>query len=119
ARRGSVSPSGSARSPTPSTPSVPDLLPPKSSTGSPATCARPRSVWLSRSNPSRSAPVEALTAADVAILDLESPTIAGHTCKVIVLDTGTAPPTIDQVRTHIADRLTRVPRCCECLAPGP
>jgi WS/DGAT/MGAT family acyltransferase len=62
--------------------------------------------------------MEALTAEDVAILDLESPTIAGHTCKVIVLDTGTEPPTIDDVRAHIADRLTRVPRCCECLTPG-
>ena len=63
--------------------------------------------------------MEALTAADVAILDMESPTIAGHTCKVIVLDSGVTPPTIDELRAHVGDRLARVPRCCECLAPGP
>jgi len=63
--------------------------------------------------------MEALTAADVAILEMESPTIAGHTCKVIVLDAGVVPPTIDDLRSHVSDRLARVPRCCECLVPGP
>jgi len=60
--------------------------------------------------------VEPLTTEDVAILELESPTIAGHTCKVVVFETGDAPPTVEEVRTHIEGRLDRVPRCCECLA---
>jgi diacylglycerol O-acyltransferase len=61
--------------------------------------------------------MEQLTAEDLAILDLESPTIAGHTCKVIVVDGEV--PSIDEVRAHVEDRLTRIPRCCECLAAGP
>ena len=63
--------------------------------------------------------MEALTAEDVAILDLESSTIAGHACKVIVFDAGPVAPNIDEVRSHINGRLARVPRCCECLADGP
>jgi hypothetical protein len=64
--------------------------------------------------------VDALTPEDLAILDLESPTIAGHTCKVVVLDSGDAgPPTVDEVRDHVAARLSRVPRCCECLCLEP
>ena len=63
--------------------------------------------------------MEALTAEDVAILDLESPTIAGHTCKAIVIEDGTGAPTLDDVRAHIAERLARVPRCCECLSVDP
>ncbi|MBV8162177.1 MAG: DUF1298 domain-containing protein [Acidimicrobiia bacterium] len=64
--------------------------------------------------------MEALTAEDLAILDLESPTIAGHTCKVAVLDGGRGgPPTIEEVRAHVASRLPRVPRCSQRLALGP
>ena len=63
--------------------------------------------------------MEALAPEDVAILDLESATIAGHTCKVVVVEDGGAPPTIEEVRAHVESRLTRVPRCCECLAEGP
>jgi diacylglycerol O-acyltransferase / wax synthase len=64
--------------------------------------------------------VDALTPEDLAILDLESPTIAGHTCKVVVLDSGQAgAPTVDEVREHVAARLSRVPRCCECLRLEP
>jgi diacylglycerol O-acyltransferase len=63
--------------------------------------------------------MEALTAEDVEILELESPTIAGHTCKVVVLDDGAGAPTIEDVRAHVAARLTRVPRCCECLRVDP
>src|SRR5436305_10472842 len=63
--------------------------------------------------------MEALTTEDVAILDLESPTIAGHTCKVVVLDSGGPPPTIDDVRAHVEARLTQVPRCCECIVASP
>jgi diacylglycerol O-acyltransferase / wax synthase len=48
-----------------------------------------------------------LTAEDRAILDLECQTVAGHTCKVIVLD-GPA-PAIDDLRSHVAARLDRAP----------
>ena len=63
--------------------------------------------------------MDALTDEDIAILDLESPTIAGHTCKVIVIDDGPGTPTVEDVRAHMAARLDRVPRCqqCLCLAP--
>ena len=63
--------------------------------------------------------MEALTPEDAAILELESTTIAGHTCKVVVLDDSGAPPSIEEVRAHVESRLTRVSRCCECLAEGP
>lgn len=60
--------------------------------------------------------MELLTPEDVAILDLESPTIAGHTCKVVLLDNdGGAAPTVEDVRTHVEGRLSRVPRCTERL----
>src|SRR3712207_8610068 len=48
-----------------------------------------------------------LSAEDCAILDLESATIAGHTCKIIVADNGDAgPPSLDAVRAHLSERLT-------------
>ena len=58
--------------------------------------------------------MEPLTAEDIAILDVESATIAGHTCKVVVLD---GIPTIEDLRARVDSRLSRVPRCCECLTP--
>jgi hypothetical protein len=48
-----------------------------------------------------------LTPEDRAILDLECRTVAGHTCKVIVLD-GPA-PAIDDLRAHVAARLDDAP----------
>ncbi|MBV9413070.1 MAG: DUF1298 domain-containing protein [Acidimicrobiia bacterium] len=63
--------------------------------------------------------MDTLTAEDIAILDLESPTIAGHTCKVVVLDAAGTPPTIAEVREHVQSRLDRVPRCRECLCFEP
>jgi hypothetical protein len=48
-----------------------------------------------------------LSAEDRAILDLECNTVAGHTCKVIVLD-GPA-PRIDDLRAHVAARLDDAP----------
>jgi hypothetical protein len=44
-----------------------------------------------------------LSAADRAILDLECQTVAGHTCKVIVLSRPA--PAIDDLRAHVAARL--------------
>jgi Wax ester synthase/diacylglycerol acyltransferase catalytic domain/WS/DGAT C-terminal domain len=61
---------------------------------------------------------EKLGPEDMAILRLESPRIAGHTCKVITLDaqsTGAA-ISIDALRDHIASRLGRVSRMTERLS---
>lgn len=55
-----------------------------------------------------------LTADDLAILRAESATIAGHTCKAIVVD-GSAPD-VDAVRQRVASRLERVPRCAQRLS---
>ncbi|HEX6476066.1 MAG TPA: wax ester/triacylglycerol synthase domain-containing protein, partial [Acidimicrobiales bacterium] len=64
---------------------------------------------------------ERLTAADQRILRLERGTIAGHTCTVIVVDPPPdgEPPTLEELRAHVADRLDRVPRCTQRLAPTP
>jgi diacylglycerol O-acyltransferase / wax synthase len=64
---------------------------------------------------------ERLTAEDERILKLERGPIAGHTCTVIVVD---APPdgelpTLEGLRAHVADRLGRIPRCSQRLAPTP
>jgi hypothetical protein len=48
-----------------------------------------------------------LSAEDRAILDLEGPTVAGHTCKVIVL--GSPAPTVEQLRGLIGSRIGPVP----------
>jgi diacylglycerol O-acyltransferase len=45
---------------------------------------------------------------DRAILDLEGPTIAGHTCKVIVVADGD--PDVDALRAEIASRIVAVPQ---------
>ena len=47
-----------------------------------------------------------LSPEDRAILDLESPRIAGHTCKVIVLE---GRPGIDELREEITARLEAAP----------
>jgi diacylglycerol O-acyltransferase len=57
---------------------------------------------------------ERLGPEDLAILALESPTIAGHTCKTIVCE-GPAPD-IDELRSHVFDRLAGAPRCCQRLS---
>jgi len=48
-----------------------------------------------------------LSREDLSILALEDETVAGHTCKVIVLD---GPLAVDALRTSIAARLHRAPR---------
>ena len=60
---------------------------------------------------------QALTPEDIAILDAESSTIAGHTCKAIVVEG--EPPTLEQLRAHVACRLDRVPRCRQRLEVSP
>jgi diacylglycerol O-acyltransferase / wax synthase len=48
-----------------------------------------------------------LTPEDRAILDLESATIAGHTCKVVVLGPGA--PGVAELRRAVAERLSAAP----------
>ena len=57
-----------------------------------------------------------LSPEDARILALEGDSIAGHTCKVLVLDSRI---TTDEVRTHVADRIGRAPRLRDRLAPTP
>jgi WS/DGAT/MGAT family acyltransferase len=64
--------------------------------------------------------LERLGAEDARMLTLESPTIAGHTCKVVIAD---RPPAVDDpaaaLRTSVAARASRVPRVRQRLAQTP
>ena len=59
---------------------------------------------------------ELLSAEDARILALESGTVRGHTCKVIVI---AGERSAEQVRAHLAERLGAVPRLTQRLDPGP
>ncbi|MDX6674020.1 MAG: hypothetical protein QOH11_1438 [Solirubrobacteraceae bacterium] len=65
-------------------------------------------------------PLDRLSAQDARILALESPTIAGHTCKTVIVE---RPPERDDVvaalRSLVAARAGRVPRIRQRLAPTP
>src|SRR2546423_6235470 len=65
-------------------------------------------------------PLDRLSAQDARILALESPTIAGHTCKTVIVE---RPPGGDDVvaalRSMVAARAGRVPRIRQRLAPPP
>lgn len=50
-----------------------------------------------------------LTNEDLSILALEDETVAGHTCKVLILEERVEP---DALRASIASRLDRAPRLC-------
>ena len=64
--------------------------------------------------------MDALTPEDLAILHAESSTIAGHTCKILVVDAPSgAPPPLEQVRARFAERLERVPRLRQRLELQP
>jgi diacylglycerol O-acyltransferase / wax synthase len=58
---------------------------------------------------------ELLSAEDARILALESGTIRGHTCKVIVLG---GERSAEQVRAHLEERLDAVPRLRQRLDPA-
>jgi diacylglycerol O-acyltransferase / wax synthase len=55
---------------------------------------------------------EPLSAEDLAFLRLESPTVAGHTLKVAILDppAGKSRPDFEALRAHIAARIERAPQ---------
>ena len=56
------------------------------------------------------APREPLSVDDAAILALESEAIAGHTMKVIVLEPGDEPLSLERLRESVAARLGSEPR---------
>jgi diacylglycerol O-acyltransferase / wax synthase len=58
---------------------------------------------------------------DARILALESPTIAGHMCKLLILERsqGTEPLTAEALRRHVGGRLSEAPRLAQRLAPTP
>jgi diacylglycerol O-acyltransferase len=58
---------------------------------------------------------ELLSAEDARILALESGTIRGHTCKVMVIGGERG---AEQVRAHLDERLAAVPRLMQRLDPG-
>src|SRR3954454_11128794 len=62
-------------------------------------------------------PLERLTEEDGRILALESARVAGHTCKVLVLE----PPGIDlaRLRARVTGRLGTAPGLRQRLAPTP
>jgi diacylglycerol O-acyltransferase / wax synthase len=49
-----------------------------------------------------------LSKEDRAILDLEGPTVAGHTMKVVVIGPGA--PSVEQLRGRVAERIGRTPQ---------
>ncbi len=63
---------------------------------------------------------EALAPEDLEILRLESPTVAGHTLKIAILDPdGSRPrPDVGALRARIAERIERVPRLRHRLQMG-
>lgn len=66
-------------------------------------------------------PPERLSREDAQVLKLESATIAGHTCKVAIVEPqpGAQRPTIELLRERIASRLAAEPRCRCRLALTP
>ena len=65
-------------------------------------------------------PLERLTDDDARILALESARVAGHTCKVLVLEPGPEGPIdLGQLRRHVEARLWRAPRARRLVARTP
>jgi diacylglycerol O-acyltransferase / wax synthase len=62
--------------------------------------------------------LDRLSAEDAAILALESPTVAGHTCKLVLLGEG-HPVTVTALRDRVASRLDAAPRLRRRIAPTP
>ena len=62
-----------------------------------------------------------LSEEDVRILELESPTIAGHMCKLMIAERPPAaePLTLDALRDAVAARLGEAPRLAQKLVPTP
>src|SRR4051794_40738683 len=66
--------------------------------------------------------MDRLSMEDAAILALESPTIAGHSTKLMVIDPpqdGGPKITAAALRAHVSCRLHLVPRARQRLAPTP
>jgi diacylglycerol O-acyltransferase / wax synthase len=63
---------------------------------------------------------ERLGPEDARILGLENSAIAGHTCKVAVVEPGAGGPIeLEELRAHVNARLDRVPRCRQRIVRTP
>jgi WS/DGAT/MGAT family acyltransferase len=73
------------------------------------------------SDRTRQVPAQRLSRQDAAILELESPTIAGHTCKVAIVEPlpGAERPTVERLRNRISAQLAFEPRLRCRLEPTP
>jgi diacylglycerol O-acyltransferase len=62
-----------------------------------------------------------LSEEDARILALESPTIAGHICKLLIVERSSRadPLTVEALRRHVAGRLSEAPRLAQRLAHTP
>ncbi len=68
----------------------------------------------------RTSDLQRLSGEDRAILDVESRTIAGHTCKLLVLEPTPSPGArLEILRRRIASRLAEAPRLRQRLAATP
>jgi diacylglycerol O-acyltransferase len=64
--------------------------------------------------------LERLNPEDARILGLETAAIAGHTCKVAVVEPGTGGPIeLEELRAHVNARLDHVPRCRQRVVRTP
>ena len=64
--------------------------------------------------------LERMSPEDARILALETTAIAGHTCKVAVVEPGPdGPIDLDRLRAHVGARLDRVPRCRQRVVRTP
>ena len=87
-----------------------DLLPLPLEHGANAISGQPSAAYTRRMA------VDRLSEEDARILALESPTIAGHMCKLLVLE---RPLTVEALRRHVSGRLAEAPRLGQRLAPTP
>jgi WS/DGAT/MGAT family acyltransferase len=64
--------------------------------------------------------LDRLSPEDARILGLETAAIAGHTCKVAVVEPGPSGPIeLEELRAHVDARLDRVPRCRQRVVRTP
>jgi WS/DGAT/MGAT family acyltransferase len=65
--------------------------------------------------------LDRLSDEDARILALESPAIAGHMCKLLIVERSphADPLTLEALRQHISGRLSEAPRLAQRLAPTP
>ncbi len=80
----------------------------------------PGALWLERAHgldDRTRAMLQRLTPEDARILALESGSIVGHTCKVLIADR--VGDTVERLREQIAQRIALAPRCRQRIAATP